>query len=117
MSFREKILIRINKCIALFQPETKFGSLENEKTPEVNYIKVAHSISHNIDVDRDKVLHKKHLQPSKCKSGLWRFRKLCEMIDRKQDIKHVVRNEQRNHSQVQRTVSCVCPHDRSYIHH
>lgn len=98
-------------------PETKLGSFDSGKTSEVNYIELAHGILHTFDVERDKVSIRKHLQPPKCKSGLWRFRKLCEMIDRKEDVKHVVRNGQHNHSQVQRTVPCVCPHDRSHVHH
>lgn len=91
--------------------------MENGKTPEVTCIELAHGILHNIDVDPDNVLDSKYLQPSNWKSGKCRFRKLCEMIDREEDVKHVVRNGQHNHPQVQRTVSCVCHHDRSYIHH
>lgn len=63
-------------------------------TPEVTCIELAHGILHNIDVDPDNVLDSKHLQPSKWKSGKCRFRKLCEMIDREEDVKHVVRNGQ-----------------------
>lgn len=91
--------------------------MENGETPEVTCIELAHGILHNIDVDPDNVLDSKYLQPSNWKSGKCRFRKLCEMIDREEDVKHVVRNGQHNHPKVQRTVSCVCPHNRSYIHH
>lgn len=82
-------------------PEKKLGSVENEETPDVTCIELVHGILHNIDVDPDNVLDSKHLQPSKWKSGKCRFRKLCEMIDREEDVKHVVRNGQLNYPQVQ----------------